>query len=88
MIFVFNTQHEGTHLKKSKEIVDLQLPVYNENYLQSLPWKKWLDWRKTLKVIMILNFTKTQIFFWLIKLGNNVFIVCIYSYNCIVIRCI
>lgn len=36
MIFVFNIQQEGTHLKKHKEIVGLQLPVHNENYLQNL----------------------------------------------------
>lgn len=37
MIFVFNTQHESPRLKYNKEILGLQFPVYNENYLQSLP---------------------------------------------------
>lgn len=37
MIFIFDTQHEGPHLKDNKEILGLEHPVYNENYLQSLP---------------------------------------------------
>lgn len=57
MVSLFNTQHKGSHMKKSKEIMGLLLHMHNENYLQSLPWKtRWLQ--NATKKIMILSLAK------------------------------